>query len=112
MEFDPDQLEARLMTHGVYVTELDVDEGRIDIEYESIAAGKTNAVPHREVGRVINVVRDLAETPRDVHGSVTDLDDEAVGRWRAEAEWLRALEDEELSEVDFSQRVIETIDES
>jgi hypothetical protein len=112
MEFDPDQLEARLMTHGVYVTSLDVDEERIDVEYESIAAGRTNAVPHREVGRVINVVRDLSGTPRDVHGFVTDLDDEAVGNWHSEAEWLRALEEEELSEVEFSQRVIETIDDS
>lgn len=112
MNFDPDQLEARLMSHGVYVDSLDHDDERIDIEYESIAAGKAGAVPHREVGRVINVVRDLSETPRDVHGVVTDLDGESVGQWRAEAEWFRALEDEELTEVDFSQRVIETIDES
>lgn len=112
MGFDADRLEARLMSHGVYVTSLEYDEERIDIEYESIAAGRTDAVPHREVGRVINAVRDLTETPRNLRGSVTDLDGERVGRWRTEAEWLRALESEELSEVDFSQRVIETIDES
>ncbi len=112
MELDPDQLEARLMTHGVYVTTVDIGEARLEIEYESVAAGQTNGVPHREVGQVINAVRDLSETPGDVHGTVTDLDGESVGRWRTEAEWLRALEDDELSEVDFSQRVIETIDES
>lgn len=112
MAFDADQLEARLMSHGVYVVSLDADEERIDIEYESIAAGRTDAVPHREVGRVINVVRDLTETPRNLRGSVIDLDGEQVGSWRAEVDWLQALDDDELSEVDFSQRVIETIDES
>ncbi len=112
MTFDPDQLEARLMSHGVYVTSLDTEEEKIEVEYESISAGQAGAVPHREVGRVINVVRDLTETPRGVRGSVTDLDGEPVGSWRAEVEWLRALEDDELSEIEFSQRVVETIDES
>ncbi|WP_458189398.1 hypothetical protein [Haladaptatus sp. NG-WS-4] len=112
MEFDPDQLEARLTSHGVYVTSVDVDENRIEIEYESITAGNADAVPHREVGRVINVIRELTETQRSVRGSVTDLDGERVGHWRADAEWLRALEDGDLSEVEFSQRVIETIADS
>ncbi|WP_227375046.1 hypothetical protein [Haladaptatus halobius] len=112
MNFDADRLEARLMSHGVYVTSLDYDDEGIEIEYESIAAGRTDAVPHREVGRVINVVRDLTETPGNLHGSVTDLDGEWVGSWRADGQWLRALEDDDLSEVDFSQRVIETIDDS
>ncbi|GAA0223212.1 hypothetical protein ACFFQF_08735 [Haladaptatus pallidirubidus] len=111
MTLDPDQLEARLMSHGVYVTSLDTDGERIEIEYESIKAGNTGAVPHREVGRVINVVRDLTESPRGVRGEVTDLDGEQVGNWRAKAEWLRELENGELSEVDFSERVIETITE-
>ncbi|RBI63036.1 hypothetical protein DMJ13_00295 [halophilic archaeon] len=112
MDLDADQLEGRLMSHGVYVTSLDADGERIAVEYESIAAGRADAVPHREVGRVVNVVRDLTETPRGVRGSVTDLDGEPVGRWHAEAEWLRALEDGELSQVEFSQRVVETIAES
>ncbi|WP_076430957.1 hypothetical protein [Haladaptatus litoreus] len=111
MTFDPDQLEARLMSHGVYVMSLDADEERIEIEYESIKAGNTGAVPHREIGRVINVVRDLAEKQRDVRGEVTDLDGDRVGNWRAKAEWFRELEEDELSEVDFSERVIESIRE-
>ncbi|WP_435155873.1 hypothetical protein [Haladaptatus sp. DFWS20] len=112
MDFDPDQLEARLMSHGVYVTSVETDEERIEVEYESITAGNSGAVPHREVGRVINVVRELTETQRNLRGWVTDLDGEQVGRWQAKAEWLEALEDGELSEVDFSGRVIESIDHS
>ncbi|WP_049969247.1 hypothetical protein [Haladaptatus cibarius] len=111
MTFDPDQLEARLMSHGVYVTSLNADEERIEIEYESIKAGNTSVIPHQEVGRVINVVRDLVEKRRDVRGEVTDLDGERVGTWRAKAEWFRELEEDELSEVDFSGRVIESIHE-
>ncbi|WP_266079303.1 hypothetical protein [Haladaptatus caseinilyticus] len=112
MTFDPDQLEARLMSHGVYVTSLETDDERIEVEYESIKAGQAGVVPHREVGRVINVVRELTEVERNLRGSVTDLDGKQIGRWHAESEWLRALENDELSEVDFSQRVIESIDDS
>ena len=106
-----ERLEERLMSHGVYVTSLNADEERIEIEYESIKAGNTGAVPRREVGRVINVVRDLVEKQRDVRGEVIDLDGEQVGNWRAKAEWFRELEEDELSEVDFSERVIESIHE-
>ncbi|WP_327052000.1 hypothetical protein [Halomicrococcus gelatinilyticus] len=110
MDIDADQLEARLMSHGVYVTSLDVEVDSLAITYESVTAGQTGAVPHREVGRVINVVRDLAESPVAIRGTVTDLDDDLVGDWHAEADWLRALEAGDLSEVEFSQRVLETID--
>ena len=110
MDIDADQLEARLMSHGVYVTSLDVEADSLAITYESVNGGQTGEVPHREVGRVINVVRDLAESPVAIRGTVTDLDDEPIGDWHAEADWLRALEGGDLSEVDFSQRVLETID--
>lgn len=110
MDIDADQLEARLTSHGVYVTSLDAETNHLTITYESVTGGQTGAVPHREVGRVINVVRDLTESPVEIRGTVTDLDDEPIGDWHAEADWLRALEDGDLSEVDFSQRVLETID--
>ncbi|WP_458209994.1 hypothetical protein [Haladaptatus sp. NG-SE-30] len=109
MDIDTDQLEARLMSHGVYTTSVETDEERLKVAYESINAGQTGAVPHREVGRVINVVRDLTTSPIAIRGTVADLDGEQIGSWYVEAEWLRALEEDSLSEVDFSQRVIETI---
>lgn len=118
MSIDGEQLEARLTSHGVYVTELDRGEGILEIEYESIDAGQIGEIPHQEMGRVINVYRELAEDDAGDDGTeyariealVTDLEGEPVGTWYAEADWLRALADEDLSEVEFSSRVLDTID--
>jgi len=128
MPIDGEQLEARLTSHGVYVTELDRRDGILEIEYESIDAGRIGEVPHQEMGRVINVYRELAEddgtdgegTDGDsgddggeyarIEALVTDLEGNPVGTWHAEADWLRALAAEDLSEIEFSSRVLDTID--
>lgn len=110
MSFDPEQFEARLTSHGVYVTAFDRRDDAIGIEYESINAGQIDDVPHGEIGRVINLYRDMAEAPTRIEATVTDLDGDPIGTWRVEAGWLDALADDRLSEVEFSQRVLETID--
>jgi hypothetical protein len=110
MSLDTEQFEARLTSHGVYVSALDREDGAIDIEYESIDAGRIGEVPHQEMGRVINVYREMVDEPADIDALVTDLDDEPVGAWYVEAGWLDALEAGQLSEVDFSGRVLDTID--
>ena len=117
MTIDGEQLEARLTSHGVYITTLERDEGTLDIEYESIDAGRIGEIPHQEMGRVINVYRDLAAeeeyTEADyarIEATVTGLEGELVGTWHAEADWLRELAAEECTEVEFSSRVLDTID--
>lgn len=120
MPIDGEQLEARLTSHGVYVTALERNEGTLDVEYESIDAGRIGEVPHQEMGRVINIYRELVDEERKgdakkdeyarIEATVTDLEGDPVGRWHAEADWLRALAADDLSEVDFSTRVLETID--
>ena len=105
-----DRLEERLMSHGIYVTDFAVNDDGLHVKYQTAAQGES--VPHREVGRVLNVLLDAREDgwgPTDVHGWVTDLDDDERGSWRAEAGWMRALENENLSETDFSQLVLRTI---
>lgn len=105
-----ERLEERLMSHGVYVTDFAVNEDGLHIKYETAAQGES--VPHREVGRVLNVLLDAREDgwePTTVHGWVTDLDDEERGSWRAKVGWIRALEDENLTETEFSQLVLSTI---
>lgn len=105
-----DRLENRLMSHGVYVTDFALDDDGLHVKYETAAQGES--VPHREVGRVLNVFIDAREEgwdPVDIHGWVTDLDGEERGSWRAEAGWMRALENGNLSETDFSQLVLTTI---
>ncbi|NHN58239.1 MULTISPECIES: hypothetical protein [Halorussus] len=109
-----ERLEQRLMSHGVYVTDLATDGGTLHIGYETAAPG--DGVPHREVGRVLNRLLDLqAEEewePTDVRGSVTDLDGNRRGTWRADEEWLIAHDRGDVSDVELSQRVLDTIEEA
>jgi hypothetical protein len=105
------QVESRLMSKGVYVTDVEQDDG-YELTYESAAADETGAIPHREVGRVINVFRDLH--PEDwagteIEATVTDFDGTELGRWRVDEDWFAALQAGDLSETEFSQRVIGTI---
>lgn len=110
---DVEQLEARLMSHGVYVTDAALDGETVALIYESIAADETGAVPHREAGRVINVVRDLLDDESvGVEATVTDLDGETRGTWEMAPEWLDALEAGDLSEVEFSGKVVDTIEQA
>ncbi|MFC7019857.1 MULTISPECIES: hypothetical protein [Haloarcula] len=107
------QVESRLTSHGVYVqtfTERTGDE-TYEVAYESIAA-QPGSVPHREIGRVINVLRDLHAddwTGHDVEATVLDLDGEVRGYWYVDAEWFDRLHNGDLSETDFSEKVLETL---
>jgi hypothetical protein len=109
------QIEARLTSHGVYVDELDESNGEYDLTYESISVDAQDAVPHREIGRVINVFRDLHDSDwagAPIEATVTDLDGEVRGHWHVEPDWLDALHNGDLTEVEFSQKVVETIERS
>ena len=112
LPLDIDRLEARLTSHGVYVTDADLDGETVALTYESIDAGASGGIPHREAGRVINVVRDLLDSGVSVgiDATVLDLEGEERGTWRMDPKWLDSLEAGELSEVDFSEQVIDTIE--
>jgi len=107
------QIESRLTSHGVYVTEVEerVDENTYAVTYESINAAE-GTVPHMEVGRVINVFRDLHADDwagADIEATVLDLDGEVRGYWYVDAEWFDDLHNGDLTETEFSQRVLETL---
>ena len=104
-------VESRLTSHGVYVRTVEDDDDRYLVTYESLAAEK-GAIPHREVGRVINVFRDLHGDDWegiDIEGTVLDLDGNERGTWHVEASWFDALHNGDLSEVEFSRKVIGTV---
>jgi|AntRauTorcE11898_2_1112593.scaffolds.fasta_scaffold00956_4 hypothetical protein len=113
-------LESRLMSDGIYVDEVNVppdgataEEATYELRYESIATAENGVIPHREVGTVINMFRELHEDDwqgADIDSVVTDLDGNVLGRWHVEQAWLAALADGELSEVDFSAKVIDSIE--
>lgn len=108
-----ERLENRLMSHGVYVREVDAGD-TLDLTYETVAPGE--GVPHRDIGRIVNLLREMREqgdwehTP--IRGEASDPEGEYLGTWHVEVEWLEALQEEDLSEVAFSQRVLDTIEEA
>ena len=105
------RLENRLMSHGVYVTAFEATADGYELEYESLYADE-GVIPHREVGRVINVFLDLHPddwSGADIEAVVTDLEGEPQGSWRVERDWLAAMTAGELSETDFSAKVIDTL---
>lgn len=109
-ELDIDQLEAQLMSHGVYLTELERDGGTVALEYESVHAN--GGVPHMEIGRVVNVFLDLlGEGTVGIEATVFDLDGAEQGSWRVRGDWLDELRAGALSETDFSAKVLDTIEE-
>lgn len=107
------QVESRLTSHGVYVDAVaEAGEG-YEVTYESVSAESEGAVPHREVGRVINVFRDLHDDDwagADIEAVVTDFDGVEQGRWHVDAEWIDRLHNGDLTEVEFSRKVVDTIE--
>ncbi|PSQ49453.1 hypothetical protein BRD15_03305 [Halobacteriales archaeon SW_6_65_15] len=107
-----ERLEQRLMSHGVYVTDLETEEGTLRIAYETATPGA--GVPQREVGRVLNRLLEAHRDgwdPTDVRGVVSGIDGEERGTWRADGDWLVGHEQGDLSDIDLSQKVLDTIEE-
>ncbi|MFB6244543.1 MAG: hypothetical protein ABEH80_10615 [Halobaculum sp.] len=112
IDVDPFQIESRLTSHGVYVTEFTIEEGDYVLTYESIAADD-GVIPHQEIGRVINVLLDLHPESwegTNVDATVLNLDGETEATWHVEDEWVVDLEAYRISEEAFSERVIDSID--
>ncbi|WP_135828033.1 hypothetical protein [Halorussus halobius] len=108
-----ERLESRLMSHGVYVTDLDDAGDRLRVAYETATPG--DGVSHREVGRVLNRLLEAQADgwePTDVAGVVSGVEGDDRGTWRADREWLVAHAEGDLSDVDLSQRVVDTIEEA
>lgn len=106
------QVESRLTSYGIYVTEVEDIEGTYRVTYESFAAD-SGAIPHQEVGRVINVFRDLHSDDwagNDIEGTILDLDGNQQGEWHVDAEWIDELHNGDLTETAFSQRVVGTLE--
>lgn len=108
-----ERLEARLMSHGVYVTDLERRDDALRLEYETAAPG--DGVPDREIGRVLNRLLDALDDgwePADVEATVYGIDGERRGTWRADAAWLTAHARGDSSDVELSQRVLDTVESS
>lgn len=105
------QVESRLTSHGVYVQEFEERADTYAVTYESIAADN-GTVPHSEIGRVINVFRDLHRedwSGADIEATVLDLEGEVRGYWYVDADWFDALHNGDLTQTEFSQKVLGTL---
>lgn len=118
MAFEPndeilERVSNRLMSQGVYFEAADRGDDRIEIEYRTISPGE--GVPHQQIGKVINTFRDVIGEgwePTTIEATVIDVEEgHRRGSWRMEEEWLHELEAGELSEVEFSGRVLDTLEE-
>ncbi|NKE37004.1 hypothetical protein GWG54_14475 [Natronococcus sp. JC468] len=111
-------LENRLMSNGIYVTDVSwpggdeapADGAAIDLEYETVA--EAPVVTTDEVSAVVRMLLAVAEergwTPGRLEATSLSTDGELRGDWHVEADWFAGL-GVELSEVEFSQRVLETV---
>lgn len=109
-------LESRLTNNGCYLQSIAVEDDAYAVTYQSVAADQHGEVPHQQVGDVVNVFRELfddEEWPvRSVDASVTNLDDERMGTWRARADWFDALDTGDLTEVEFSRRLVASLEQA
>lgn len=103
-------VESRLTGFAVYLTDFEETDEGYALTYESIAADETGAIPHREVGRIVNVFRDIEPEPIAIEGTVVDLDGRRLGEWYVDRDWLQRLEDDDLTEIEFSEKVIDSIE--
>lgn len=109
---DPFQIESRLMSHGIYVSELEGSaETGFDVTYESMISDE-GVITQQEVGRVITVFRDVFGEDWQgarIDGTICALDGDPVATWHCEQAWLADLATGDLSEVEFSRHVVDTL---
>ena len=106
-----DGLEGELRSNAISVEAIEQGE-TVDLAYLTAFPG--TRVNHQEMGRACNTFIDLAEagdwSPRRVEATVLRSDDDVLGTWHVEPEWIEGLLSYRLSEEDFSERVLDTLD--
>ncbi|SFR30996.1 MULTISPECIES: hypothetical protein [Halorubrum] len=103
-------LEPELRSYGVSVESID---GGDPLELTYMTAFPGREIHRGEIGRALNALIDRAEAdewdPVRVEGTVVRSPGDVLGTWRAEAAWFEALMSYEISETEFSSRVLETV---
>lgn len=103
-------LEAELRTNGISVESC---EGGEPVELTYMTAFPGREVDRGEIGRVCNTFIDLLASdrwePARVDATVVRTPGDLLASWHAEPDWFRGVEAGDLSEVEFSTRVVETI---
>ncbi|SNR50305.1 hypothetical protein [Halorubrum vacuolatum] len=103
-------VEPTLRSYGISVESI-ANEDPLELTYMTAFPGRE--VHRREVGRALNALIERAEAgawePTRVEATVVRSPGDVLGEWAAEGEWFEALIDGELTEVEFSTRVLQTL---
>lgn len=104
-------IEAELRSNGISVERLELGDP-VALAYLTAFPGRE--VNHTEMGRVLTTFIDLAEDdrwePTRLEATVLAAEDDVLGTWHAEADWFEGLMEYRLTETDFSQRVLDTLE--
>jgi len=104
------EVEPTLRSYGISVEAVD---GADPLELTYMTAFPGREVHRGEIGRALNALIDRAEAdawdPVRVEATVVRSPGDVLGTWRAEAAWFEGLIAYEISETEFSARVLETL---
>jgi hypothetical protein len=103
-------LEGDLRSNGISVEALSTGD---PVELTYLTSFPGTEVNHQEMGRACNTFIDRAEagdwSPCRVEVTVVRSDDDVLGTWHIDPEWITGLLDYRLSEEEFSARVLDTL---
>jgi len=106
----PPQIEPTLRSYGISVESVDAGDP-LELTYMTAFPGRE--VHRREIGRALNALIDRAEAgawdPVRVEATVVRIPGDPLGSWTAKPGWFDALLAYEISETEFSTRVLETV---
>ncbi|WP_418281589.1 hypothetical protein [Halorubrum sp. DTA98] len=106
----PAGVEPTLRTYGISVEEVDSGEP-LDLTYMTAFPGRE--IHRREIGRALNALIDRAEAdvwdPVRVEATVIRSPGDPLGTWTAEGDWFEELIAGDVTETEFSTRVLETV---
>lgn len=104
-------VEAELRSYGINVESLSLGD-QLELTYMTAFPGEQ--VHRREIGRALNALIDTAEAgewdPVRVEARVVRTPGNPLGSWRAEPDWFDALLADELTESEFSGKVLDTLE--
>ncbi|WP_128906510.1 hypothetical protein [Halorubrum amylolyticum] len=104
------EVEPTLRSYGISVEAVDGGDP-LDLTYMTAFPGRE--VHRGEIGRALNALIARAEAdawdPVRVEATVVRSPGDVLGTWHAEAAWFEELIAYEISETEFSTRVLETL---
>ncbi|GAA0521995.1 hypothetical protein SAMN04488066_10535 [Halorubrum aquaticum] len=103
-------VEPTLRSYGISVESIDVGDP-LEVTYMTAFPGRE--VHRREIGRALNALIDRAEAdawdPVRVEATVVRSPGDPLGTWAAEPVWFERLLADDLTETEFSTRVLQTL---